>query len=316
MCKENGTLANFLAMSSLPNLVPADFLQGVNLSETSGTVIANRSPMITQLFLAAHARIIPGLLALGGALLVPIAGGLYLLPQRPVAAAVGIATPSTQPSAAAPAVETAAQPAPVVPPPPTDIELAQAAMSRGDAGSAMLYLFRDLDREPAGQDALPMLVKCASSKCAEECGEGEYIRALSLLAQLSDRCAAARQARMGAAAQAVPLDDLETTESQVREIDQAITASADEQAGPHIVAAARHAADAHYHWYSCGPNDRGEVREGLRELRWIQEHGAPLSPDMMGKYQQALDQFKALVADSEWQPMLAEAGFTVKENAQ
>ena len=161
-----------------------------------------------------------------------------------------------------------------------------------------------------------MLVKCVTIICSEECDDADYGRAINLLAQLLERYAAARDARMRAVGQAVLLDDLETIEAQLRAIGKAITDSADEQAEPHIVVAERHADAAHYHWYTCWPNDRDEVREGLRELRSVQEHGAALSPDVKGNYQQALDRLKALIADSEWQPLLTEAGFAPKENAQ
>jgi hypothetical protein len=67
--------------------------------------------------------------------------------------------------------------------------------------------------------------------------------------------------------------------------------------------------EAHHRWYSFRFNDRDKVREGLRELRWVHDRGPALSRDINGRYYQALDQLKSLVADSEWEPLLAEAGY-------
>jgi hypothetical protein len=197
-----------------------------------------------------------------------------------------------------------------------DLEMARIALAKGNLPLALDHISRQLDRSPGDGEALTLLAKCVRTGVANACGRGDQMEAEALVSQLSLRFQAARQARFQPDAPLTPLDDLAALDRDTQQIGVLITASADEQAAPHIDAAMGLADEAHHHWYSFRFNDRDKVREGLRELRWVHDRGPVLSRDINGRYYQALDQLKSLVADSEWEPLLAEAGYARTEVAQ
>jgi hypothetical protein len=190
-----------------------------------------------------------------------------------------------------------------------DITLARAALNQRNLNLALNYLERQLERLPGDKDALALMAQSVRAITVEECGNGDHVKALGLLKQLADRRQAARQARFQADAPATTLDDLVARDRDIEQIRDAITASTCEQAGPHIDAALRLADAAHHGWYTCRFNDRDKVREGLHELQWVHDRGPALSKDINGRFFQALDQLKSLVADTEWEPLLQEAGY-------
>jgi len=195
---------------------------------------------------------------------------------------------------------------------PTDLQFARTAMARGDFRLALNYLLRHLDRWPRGDDgALMALARCVRAQAADECRRGNETQAMELLAQLSKRATAARQARWQAETPATAPDDLVEVERDLQRMHDEITATADGHANPRIDAAVRLAVEAH-HWWK--PNDRNQVREALRELRRVyDEQGAALSKDAIGRYYEALNRLKALVANAEWETLRMEAGWIQTE---
>jgi hypothetical protein len=193
-----------------------------------------------------------------------------------------------------------------------DVAFARKAMAKQDVSLAIDYLDRQLIRSPGDGKALALLAKCVRASASDACGREGQMEAESLLSLLSDRVKAARQARFQPDSPDTALDDLVARDHDIQQIGESITASADEQAGPHIDAALRLDYEAHYHWYTFCSNDRDKVREGFRELRWVHDRGSALSSDTKGRYQQAVDQLKSLISDSEWEPLLQEAGYAGK----
>ncbi len=189
-----------------------------------------------------------------------------------------------------------------------DLVLARAALTQRDFHVALDYLNRQLAHSPGDGDALALLAKCVRTMADEACRRGDQMYAEKVLSQLSSRVQAARDARFQPDSPVTALDDLGARDRDVQQIGDSITASADEQAGPHIDAAMSLADEAHHHWYTCRFNDRDKVREALRELRWVDDNGEALSRDVIGRYFEALDRLKVLVADAEWEPLCAEAG--------
>lgn len=195
---------------------------------------------------------------------------------------------------------------------PDDLEFARAAAVQGDLQLALSHLARRLDRLPDDAEALTVMAKCVRDLTGAACRRGEHMEALEFLTQLSLRVAKARAERFAPDAPSTPLNDLLERERDLQQITNCITFSADEQAAPRIDSAMRLAEQAHHHWYTFRPNNRDKVREALRELRWVHERGPALSKDMVGRYQQANDRLKPLVADPEWQSLRAEAGYVRK----
>jgi len=197
-----------------------------------------------------------------------------------------------------------------------DLVSARAAVTQHNFPVALDYLNRQLARSPGDGDALALLAKCVRTMADQACRHGDQMEAEALLSQLSATLQAAHEARFKSDAPTVPLNDVDSIADDIQQISDLITASADEQAGPHIDAAMRLADEAHHQWYTCRSNDRDKVRDGLRELRWVHDRGPALSKDLNGRYYQALDQLKSRVADSEWEPLLAEAGYARTEVGQ
>jgi hypothetical protein len=197
--------------------------------------------------------------------------------------------------------------------PTTDLEFARTAISRGDLTLAANHLMRELDRAPGNSDALPLLVQCTRTLADSACSRGDHMQAMDLVARADQRVAAARQDRYQPTAPIKSLEDITRAEETIQAIGVSINKSADEAAAPKISAAMQLADEAH-HWY-WWPNDRDGVREALRQLRWVKERGPALSKDTIGQYYQALDRLKGMVADSEWEKLLVEAGYVDKGQA-
>ncbi|HWB54998.1 MAG TPA: hypothetical protein VG722_12420 [Tepidisphaeraceae bacterium] len=195
-----------------------------------------------------------------------------------------------------------------------DLSRAHAAMDRHDYSLAVGYLDRQLDRLPTDMDALNALFQCMQVRITDYCNEGRPIDAANLLGQLGQQIQSAHQILQSEASDK-SLTDIVAMESRFRSLRNSIVTAADKQANERIDAAFRLANEAHYHWYSFHFNDRDKVRAGLCELRWVRDAGPVLSRDTVARYQQALDSLKNLVADREWEPLLAEAGLGLKGNS-
>ena len=187
-----------------------------------------------------------------------------------------------------------------------DVEMARTAMDRGDLRLAMNHLARRLDRAPGDGEALTLLVDCVRRGTEDASSCGDYVAAMGFVEQLRQRVDAARQERFASSAPITPLNDLTRAEEAVESVSAAITESADAQARPYIDNALQLANEAHYWWK---PNDRGRIREALRQLRWVCERGQAISKDTTGRYYEALNRLKGMVANSEWDSLRAEAGF-------
>lgn len=191
-------------------------------------------------------------------------------------------------------------------PSPNDVQMAGAALAQGNTPLAMDHVSRQLDRSPGDAEALALLAKCVRTLTVEACKREDHMEALALVKQLALRVEAAHAARSQSYE---PLNDLQARNHDIADINASITASADEQSRGHLNAAMCHAYAA-YHW--LGTNDRNQVRAGLQELRWVHDRGPALSKGFIGWYYQDLNQLKGLVSNSEWEPLLAEAGFVEK----
>jgi hypothetical protein len=56
-------------------------------------------------------------------------------------------------------------------------------------------------------------------------------------------------------------------------------------------------------------NNREDVRNGLRQVRWVESHFDYLNTETRGEYFRVLNLLKSRVSDREWAPLLSEAGF-------
>ncbi len=186
-----------------------------------------------------------------------------------------------------------------------DIAAARNALEKKQYREAQRYLERVLAHIPNHSEALSLLLRTADLQTQELIAAEKYHEAAHRMAMTEAYVQQFAAARVEGGAEAGPMADVLQAETALEKMDGRLRRAAAASARKRIAEAERLANAAYrYFWF----NRRGPVRQGLRQIRWVQQHFDYLDSDVQGNYVRALNQLQSRVSGSEWKPMLAEAG--------
>lgn len=107
-----------------------------------------------------------------------------------------------------------------------------------------------------------------------------------------------------------PLDQLTLLSEKLKPMRDRTQKQLDAAALAHIARADTYARNSyHYVWF----NNRELVRQGLIELRWVNDYKDQINTDTRADYFHTLASLKARVSDKEWPSLLASAGIVFDE---
>ncbi len=190
--------------------------------------------------------------------------------------------------------------------PVPDLQAADAAIAQKQFRTAQLHAIRILGHQPDHTSALLLLLKATSLELEELAGAGEFLTAGQRLEDAEQCFLAFRDAVFRNGTAPSTIGDVQQAEESLQELATRLRDKASRAAREKLKEARESANRAYsYVWY----NNRGEVRKGLRQLRWLETHFEYLNADTRGEYFRVLNVLKRRVSDREWAPLLAEAGF-------
>lgn len=187
----------------------------------------------------------------------------------------------------------------------SDLEAARQAVAERQYSLARLHLERLLRYEPDNAQAIllfleavrqeiPTLVKSEHFELAEQ--------HVQLGRDLVKAFADISFQEVSNSVSLTDLDEAERSEVQLTEMLQNVVALW----AKHKLELGEQLANESDRWFR---NDRDKVRDGLRQLRAVQAVFEYLDPDQRGEYFRVIGLLKSYVSDSEWDSLVAEAGF-------
>lgn len=193
-----------------------------------------------------------------------------------------------------------------------DVAAARKAVEQKQYREAQRYLERALAHIPGHKEAVFLLVRTADLQTRELFGQEKYLEAAHRLAMTGAYVQQFAAARVEGGAEAGSMAEVLQVETALEKMDSRLRHSVAGSARKRLVEAERLANDAYrYFWF----NSRGTVRKGLRQAQWVQQHFDYLDPSLQGEFFRVLNLLQGRVSNSEWQPLLAEAGmFELKSN--
>ena len=195
-----------------------------------------------------------------------------------------------------------------------DLQAAKEALEHGELELARLHLFRALQQSPGDTDALEVFADVQLLRGRKFCAREEHLAAARCYQELH---AAIEQAQAHLVHSDESREAFRVLVQMDKQLDQAqseLRVDVERKALDHIRAADHSAVDAHRRWYTFSQNDRNVVREGLRQLNYVNDRYDLAGNWLQGEYWRAINRLKGLVSDKEWDAMLASAGFVARSD--
>ena len=193
-----------------------------------------------------------------------------------------------------------------------DHVLALQAIEQRDWRLAELHLLRAFEQSRGDVAVVQKMIQVKRHRVDKHLTDDKHVSAAARVEEVANVLVDLTRTYMSHSSAPAELAAVAQMQREIETLRQRIRTHAINKADGKVTYAGELAEQAHWPWYSFQENDRDEVRQALQTLLWVHRRFDYVDDATRGEYFHVLAELKDLVADSEWAPLTASAGFVSK----